>query len=164
MDMTNLHRSPPMNQSKTDLGIVNESQLLRFGISEKFTAYSHVTPNDLSRKYNSCVRSKWMNVNSHFSRLRQTVRDFYAARCANVAITFALILIPIPGMVGAAVDFSRAKAVKASMQVALDSTALMASKNAAALTSDQVQTSAQAYLFTGPGASALSTQEADTYI
>src|ERR1700684_4195103 len=30
--MTKLHRSPPMNQSKTDLGIVNESQLLRFGI------------------------------------------------------------------------------------------------------------------------------------
>src|SRR5476651_1678914 len=30
--MTNLHRSPPMNQSKTDLGIVNESQLPRFGI------------------------------------------------------------------------------------------------------------------------------------
>jgi hypothetical protein len=32
--MTNLHRSPPMNQSKTDLGIVNESQLLRFGITD----------------------------------------------------------------------------------------------------------------------------------
>jgi hypothetical protein len=32
--MTNLHRSPPMNQSKTDFGIVNESQLLRFGISD----------------------------------------------------------------------------------------------------------------------------------
>jgi hypothetical protein len=31
--MTNLHRSPPMNQSKTDLGIVHESQLLRFGIN-----------------------------------------------------------------------------------------------------------------------------------
>ena len=108
-----------------------------------------------------------MNVNSHFSRLRQTVRDFYAARCANLAITFALTLIPILGMVGAAVDFSRAKAVKASMQVALDSTALMASKNATALTSDQVQTSAQAYflaMFTGPEASPLSTQEADTYV
>jgi hypothetical protein len=34
IDMTNLHRSPPMNQSKTDLGIVNESQLLRFGITD----------------------------------------------------------------------------------------------------------------------------------
>src|SRR5450759_279455 len=31
--MTNLHRSPPVNQSKTDLGIVNESQLPRLGIS-----------------------------------------------------------------------------------------------------------------------------------
>jgi hypothetical protein len=31
--MTNLHRSPPVNQSETDLGIVNESQLLGFGIS-----------------------------------------------------------------------------------------------------------------------------------
>jgi N-acyl-L-homoserine lactone synthetase len=31
--MTNLHRSPPVNQSKTDLGIVNESQLLRFGMN-----------------------------------------------------------------------------------------------------------------------------------
>src|ERR1039457_1114075 len=35
IDMTNLHRSPPMNQSETDLGIVNESQLLRFGIRAK---------------------------------------------------------------------------------------------------------------------------------
>jgi hypothetical protein len=33
--MTNLHRSPPMNQSETDLGIVNESQLLGFGIRER---------------------------------------------------------------------------------------------------------------------------------
>jgi hypothetical protein len=37
--MTNLHRSPPMNQSETDLGIVNESQLLRFGISSNFVAH-----------------------------------------------------------------------------------------------------------------------------
>src|ERR1700730_8927004 len=35
--MTNLHRSPPMNQSKTDLGIVHESQLLRFGITPELT-------------------------------------------------------------------------------------------------------------------------------
>src|ERR1019366_4101252 len=42
MDMTNLHRSPPMNQSKTDFGIVNESQLLRFGISGAMRP--HYTP------------------------------------------------------------------------------------------------------------------------
>src|SRR5260370_40508524 len=33
--MTNLHRSPPMNQSETDLGIANESQLLGFGIRHR---------------------------------------------------------------------------------------------------------------------------------
>jgi len=33
--MPNRHRSPPMNQSETDLGIVNESQLLGFGMSPR---------------------------------------------------------------------------------------------------------------------------------
>ncbi|MFH1340582.1 MAG: hypothetical protein ABIL01_05105 [Pseudomonadota bacterium] len=37
MDMTNLHRSPPMNQSKTDLEIADESQLMRFGIRRAIT-------------------------------------------------------------------------------------------------------------------------------
>src|SRR5450631_3907529 len=37
IDMTNLHRSPPVNRSETDLGIVNESQLLRFGIRPEIT-------------------------------------------------------------------------------------------------------------------------------
>src|SRR5664279_813154 len=39
--MTNLHRSPPMNQSETDLGIVNESQLLRFGIRSPYHPCRH---------------------------------------------------------------------------------------------------------------------------
>ena len=33
--MKSLHPSPPLDQSETDLGIVNESQLLRFGINWK---------------------------------------------------------------------------------------------------------------------------------
>src|SRR5664279_3074518 len=41
IDMTNLHRSPPVNQSETDLGIVNESQLLGFGISQQLVARDH---------------------------------------------------------------------------------------------------------------------------
>src|ERR1022692_4910993 len=54
MDMTNLHRSPPMNQSKTDFGIVNESQLLRFGIRricQSFTILAQL-PN-LQREVNT---------------------------------------------------------------------------------------------------------------
>jgi hypothetical protein len=60
--MTNLHRSPPMNQSETDLGIVNESQLLRFGIRQKGTGcrrvlrpiiYQAVAPNRFTHLANS---------------------------------------------------------------------------------------------------------------
>ena len=76
------------------------------------------------------------------SRLRRAVRRFAAARRANVAIIFAITLIPILTFVGASVDYSRANALKADLQAALNSTALMVSKNAASLTGDQIQTKA----------------------
>jgi Flp pilus assembly protein TadG len=88
-------------------------------------------------------------------RLRRAARCIAAACSGNVAITFALALIPILALVGAAVDFSQANSLKAVMQSALDSTALMVSKNAASLTSEQIQSSAQSYflaLFTRPEA------------
>ena len=58
---------------------------------------------------------------------------------------FAIAALPVVGMVGAAVDFSHANSVKAAMQAALNSTALILSKNAAGLTNDQLQTAAQNY-------------------
>src|SRR5262249_54933199 len=64
---------------------------------------------------------------------------------ANMAITFALLLVPIMGAVGSAVDYSRANSVKAAMQVALDATALMLAKNAGSQTSAQMQTQGAKY-------------------
>ena len=80
---------------------------------------------------------------------------FAPARGGNVAITFAIAVIPILAFVGAAVDYSRANSMKASLQAALDATALMSSKNAASSTAAQIQTSAENYfnaLFTRPEA------------
>jgi Flp pilus assembly protein TadG len=57
------------------------------------------------------------------------------------------------GFVGAAVDYSRANRVKASMQTALDSAALMISKEAFTDTTSQLQANAQKYftaMFTNP--------------
>jgi Flp pilus assembly protein TadG len=65
--------------------------------------------------------------------LREQLRSFSRDRRGNIAITFALAVIPVIGCVGAAIDYSRANAVKASLQTALDSTALMLSKDAATL-------------------------------
>ena len=96
-----------------------------------------------------------MSVTRRFSRLRQRWQGFRSARGGNVAITFAIAIIPIVGAVGAAVDYSHANSIKAAMQAALDSTALMLAKNAATMTDGQLQSAATTYfkaLFTKPEA------------
>ena len=89
-------------------------------------------------------------------RIGCATRRFIAARRGNVAIIFALALIPILAFIGAAIDYSRANAFKASLQAALDSATIMVSKNAASLTSGQLQSTARSYFlatFTRPEAS-----------
>lgn len=88
-----------------------------------------------------------------------TIRKFVASRCGNVATTFAFATIPIIGGVGAAIDLSRANAVKVELQTALDSTALMLSRDAATLSSSALQTKASTYfnaMFSRPEASNVS--------
>jgi len=80
-----------------------------------------------------------------FSHLLARLRTFGAARSGNVTVTFALATIPIIGFIGAAVDYSRASSAKTSMQAALDSTALILSKEAQTLSSEQLSAKALAY-------------------
>ena len=98
-------------------------------------------------------------MKAFYARLLSASRKFSCARAANVAITFALASIPIVTSVGFAVDYSRANSVKAVMQAALDSTALMLSKEASTVSSAQLQTDALSYfkaLFTKPEATNIS--------
>ena len=88
-------------------------------------------------------------------KLRRTWWMLHGARGGNVTLTFALALVPIVGLVGAAVDYSRANSIKAAMQAALDSTALAMSKTAGSLNSTDLQTNATDYfkaVFTRPDA------------
>ena len=99
-----------------------------------------------------------MAMNALIDRLCRTMRELRAANGANVTVTFALATIPMVGFVGAAVDYSHANSVKAAMQAAADSTALMVSKDAATLTTAALQTKANDYfkaLFTRPEATGL---------
>jgi Flp pilus assembly protein TadG len=80
-------------------------------------------------------------------------------RHGNVAITFAFAMLPILGLVGAAVDYSHAISIRVALQGALDSTALKLSKQASSLTSKQLQSSAQNYfkgVFQRPEANSVS--------
>ena len=64
---------------------------------------------------------------------------------ANVAPIFAIAVIPILGLTGTAVDYSSATAARTAMQAALDTTALILSKEANGLTQDQLNTKATQY-------------------
>jgi Flp pilus assembly protein TadG len=96
------------------------------------------------------------------SRLIETFRDvarnFASAKDGNTALLFALAIIPLVGLTGAAVDYSRANQLQTSMQAAADTTALMVAQGATSQTAAAVQTSTNNYykaLFTNPAATNL---------
>lgn len=88
-----------------------------------------------------------MSMRSIFRRVRNGLTGFLPADRGNVAITFGIVLVPIIGFIGAAVDYSRANAARSAMQAALDSTALMLSRDVAAgtLPTGQLSARAQSY-------------------
>jgi len=70
-----------------------------------------------------------MSGASYRKQLRGITTRFITADEGNIAVIFAIALVPLLGFVGAAVDYTRANAARSSMQAALDSTALMVSKD-----------------------------------
>ncbi len=102
-----------------------------------------------------------MSGASFRKQLRGSVSRFVADRDGNIAVIFAIALVPILGFVGAAVDYTRANAARSSMQAALDSTALMVSKDLTQgiISTSDIATKAQAYfnaLYTNSDAKSVS--------
>ncbi len=60
--------------------------------------------------------------------MRGLLRRFFSDPKGNVAILFAIAVVPIIGAMGAAVDYSMASAQRTSMQAAVDATALALAK------------------------------------
>jgi len=89
-----------------------------------------------------------MGMETLVRRLRLARRRFSGERGGNVALIFGLSLVPIFGLVGAAVDYSRASAARSAMQAALDATAVIMSseiKKNPNLSDAEVQTKATDY-------------------
>ncbi|HEV7602139.1 MAG TPA: TadE/TadG family type IV pilus assembly protein [Bradyrhizobium sp.] len=81
------------------------------------------------------------------NQVRGTATRFVGADEGNIAVIFAIALLPILGFIGAAVDYTRANSARSSMQSALDSTALMLSKDLSegAITPSQINAKASTY-------------------
>ena len=74
-----------------------------------------------------------------------TLQRFLRDRRASVAPAFAAAVIPIFGLIGAAVDYSRAGNAQSALQAAADSTALAMSKDAPTLKAADLQTAGHDY-------------------
>jgi len=85
-----------------------------------------------------------MSIASLPSQFRVLARRFAGADKGNVATMFAIAILPLLGLVGAAVDYSRVSSARSTMQAALDSTALMLSKDLASGTISESQITAKA--------------------
>src|SRR5882672_2677116 len=83
-----------------------------------------------------------------FESLRRRVRTFRYAKAGNVILTFALATVPLVGLVGAAVDYSRGNSAKAAMQQAIDATGLILSKDASTMLQTALNDKAQAVFTT----------------
>jgi Flp pilus assembly protein TadG len=81
------------------------------------------------------------------NQLRGAVTRFIRADDGNIAVIFAIALVPIIGFVGAAIDYTRANSARSSMQAALDTTALMLSKDLSegTITTSQISAKASSY-------------------
>ena len=91
------------------------------------------------------------------------LRRFLRDQKGGVAPFLALSAIPLMGLAGAAVDYSRINAARTAMQVALDATALTLSKTAQQQNADQIGQQAQAVfeaLFTRPEVQSVSVSTA----
>jgi Flp pilus assembly protein TadG len=64
---------------------------------------------------------------------------FCDAQRGNAAIVFALSLIPLIGITGAAIDYTRGNSAKTDMQAALDATALMLARDSSVPGKTQTQ-------------------------
>ncbi len=86
-----------------------------------------------------------MSGTSLVRKLARALREFRAAQSGNVALTFGLSVIPVLGLVGSAVDYSRMNSFKAEMQGALDATAVILAREAVVTAPSALQSKAQAY-------------------
>lgn len=82
-----------------------------------------------------------------FTQSVSLLERFRDDRGANVAVIFAISLVPLIGFVGAALDYSRVNRARSQMLGALDSTALMVAKdmNNGIIAQSAISSTAQSY-------------------
>ncbi len=75
------------------------------------------------------------------------MRRFWSNEKGNMIIMFALALVPVMGLMGAAIDYSRASLARTRMQGALDATALFLSRLPGGMTQEELDAKGTQYFY-----------------
>lgn len=88
-----------------------------------------------------------MNTAARHAFAGRLLGDFSTNIRGNVAVLFAIAVIPVLTFVGVAIDYTRVNTARSSMQAALDSTALMLSKDLSngTISASDINAKGQAY-------------------
>jgi Flp pilus assembly protein TadG len=121
----------------------------------------HLFSRDRRNDGNNQISVTVMPVASITRYIREAASRFAGANQGNIAVIFAFACLPLISFVGAAIDYSRVNSARSSMQSALDSTALMLSKDLSQglITASQINAKAQLYfgaLYTNTDAQSVS--------
>lgn len=78
--------------------------------------------------------------------LPEMIRRFHRDQRGNFLMLFGLVLIPLMGVVGVAIDYSRASNARQALNAAIDSAALMAARDAQKLPDGQLRSRIDAWI------------------
>src|ERR1700728_1329544 len=98
----------------------------------------------MGQKVGTCLngisKSRWHSAGNASMRWipAMALIRFLKDRRASIAPMFAVALVPLVALTGAAIDYSRANSVRSSMQASLDADALALSKDVTNLNSSQI--------------------------
>ncbi len=81
-----------------------------------------------------------------FGSLPAMIRRFRRDQHGNVLMMFGLALVPMMGVVGVAIDYSRASNARQALNAAIDSAALMAARDAQKLTDGEIRARIDAWI------------------
>jgi Flp pilus assembly protein TadG len=75
------------------------------------------------------------------------MRRFWSDKKGSMIVMFAVALVPVLALMGAAIDYSRASLARTKMQGALDATALFLSRLPAGTTQEDLTSKALVFFF-----------------
>jgi Flp pilus assembly protein TadG len=138
-----LRRSVPAARPILTIALATASELERNRLRLVTTFFGRILqPFQTGRLHPRQRKASGVVMQNILRSVRRSLRAFRLNRRGNVTMTFALSLIPMIAAIGSAVDYSRANSARSAMQAALDASALILSKDAQTLTTDQLNAKA----------------------